>query len=397
MLLNLLLALALVALASIIIMYACDSFEDAADFLGRNMPPGVKGATINAIGSSLPELLTTFILLIFFLDKDGYSGGVATCAGSAVFNAAIIPGLCIITVVFIGVKNAKGVREKVPFITVGTGTILRDGFFLILAEIVLIYLLSSPVMSWWMGLVLMGVYALYFGFLMLQFKRHGTEDGDDDDEDDDDDDGDEEKSTLKALLTFDFNQLYFGGADLDNRRAWAVLGSATAVIAVACYILSWAVVHAADTLEIPLYFTTVILAAAATSVPDTVLSMKDAMAGDYDDAVSNALGSNIFDITVALGLPLFVYGLIHHGDISLSAAASGGAVADVQILRVVLLGFTLIVLLTFLIGRKMTGAKGIFLLSIYAFWTAFIVLRAMDVAWVNDFVTTVNGFITTIM
>jgi cation:H+ antiporter len=388
MLLNLLLALALVALASVIIMYACNSFEDAADFLGRNMPPGVKGATINAIGSSLPELLTTFILLVFFLDKDGYSGGVATCAGSAVFNAAVIPGLCIVTVVFIGVKNAKGVRERVPFITVSNGTILRDGFFLILAEIVLIYLLANPVMSWWMGLVLMGVYVLYFGFLMMQFKLYGTEDGDDDDDDDDDGDDEEEVGKLKALLTFDFNQLYFSGAELNNGRAWAVLASATGIIAVACYILSWAVVHAADTLQIPLYFTTVILAAAATSVPDTVLSMKDAVDGDYDDAVSNALGSNIFDITVALGLPLFLFGLIHGDDIVLSHE---GAVADVQILRIVLLGFTAIVFLTFLIGRKMTGAKGIFLISIYGFWTAFIVMRALDVPWVNNLVNSVNN------
>ncbi len=394
MLLNLLLALALVALASVIIMYACNSFEDAADFLGRNMPPGVKGATINAIGSSLPELLTTFILLVFFLDKDGYSGGVATCAGSAVFNAAVIPGLCIVTVVFIGVKNAKGVRERVPFITVSNGTILRDGFFLILAEIVLIYLLANPVMSWWMGLVLMGVYVLYFGFLMMQFKLYGTEDGDDDDDDDDDGDDEEEVGKLKALLTFDFNQLYFSGAELNNGRAWAVLASATGIIAVACYILSWAVVHAADTLQIPLYFTTVILAAAATSVPDTVLSMKDAVDGDYDDAVSNALGSNIFDITVALGLPLFLFGLIHGDDIVLSHE---GAVADVQILRIVLLGFTAIVFLTFLIGRKMTGAKGIFLISIYGFWTAFIVMRAMDVPWVNNLVNQINNTVSSIM
>jgi cation:H+ antiporter len=121
------------------------------------------------------------------------------------------------------------------------------------------------------------------------------------------------------------------------------------------------------------------------------------MSGDYDDAVSNALGSNIFDITVALGLPLFVYGLIHHGDISLSAAASGGAVADVQILRIVLLGFTAIVFLTFLIGRRMTGAKGIFLISIYGFWTAFIVMRAMDVPWVNNLVNQINNTVSSIM
>ncbi len=398
MFLNLLLALALVGLASVIIMYACNSFEDAADYLGRNMPPGIKGATINAVGSSLPELLTTFILLVFFLDKDGYSGGVATCAGSAVFNAAVIPGLCIIAVVFVGVKGAGGIRKKVEAIQVGRGTIIRDGLFFIGAELVLIYMLGSPVMAWWNGAILMSVYVIYFSFLMWQFKTHGTSDADadEDDDDDDDEDDDEEVGFVKALYTFDFNQLYFKGAALSTGRAWAVLSSATLIIGGACYILSFAVVHAADTLEIPLYFTTVILAAAATSVPDTVLSMKDAMKGEYDDAVSNALGSNIFDITVALGLPLFVFGLLHQGDIDM-AAASEDSVADVQILRVALLGFTFIIFLTFLLGRKMTGAKGIFLVSLYGVWTAFIVMRALHVGWVDNIVESINTAMSAIM
>ena len=43
----------------------------------------------------------------------------------------------------------------------------------------------------------------------------------------------------------------------------------------------------------------VIIAAAATSVPDTILSIKDARKGNYNDAISNALGSNIFDICFA--------------------------------------------------------------------------------------------------
>ncbi len=395
MFLNLLLALALVGLASVIIMYACNSFEDAADHLGRNMPPGVKGATINAIGSSLPELLTTFILLVFFLDKDGYSGGIATCAGSAIFNAAVIPGVCILAVVYLGVKNAKGQRDKVPFIEVGRPTILRDGFFFVLAELVLIFLLGSHVMHWWMGAVLMSVYAIYFTVLMVQFKLHGDEDEEGStDQDDDDEEEEEEVGFLKALLTFDFNNLYFKGAELNNGRAWAVLASATAIIGVACYILSWAVVDAADTLGIPLYFTTVILAAAATSVPDTVLSIKDAMDGDYDDAVANAIGSNIFDITVALGLPLFVFALIN-GPIELSSV--GGSAADVQILRVVLLGFTAIVLITFLLGRKMSAIKGAFLISLYGFWTAFIVMRAMHVAWVDAAVDSVNSVLNTVL
>ena len=75
------LPLLLILLACIGIMFSCNLFEPASNYLGRNMPAGVKGATINAIGSSLPELFTTFILLFFYRDMDGFTGGIATTAG----------------------------------------------------------------------------------------------------------------------------------------------------------------------------------------------------------------------------------------------------------------------------------------------------------------------------
>ena len=374
------LALGTVVLASVVIMFACDSFEDASSFLGRNMPAGVKGATINAIGSSLPELLTATFLLFAFKDEDGFSGGVATCAGSAVFNAVIIPAVSVLAVMFIGVKQSDGTRKKVSFIELNKATVLRDGAFFVLAELALIYFLGDSVMFWWMGGVLMGIYALYFGFLMWQFKT-GRAEPDEDDDDDDEDEDEEQAPKWKQLLTFDFNGLFFGGADFTDGRAWVVLSSATAIIGVACYGLSWAVVEAAHQLDVPLYFTTVVLAAAATSVPDTVLSVKDALNGNYDDAVANAVGSNIFDICVALGLPLFAYGLIY-GNIEL--AAEFGDSADVQILRIGLLVVTAIVLALFLIGKKIGKGKAIALFSIYVAWLGFILYRAVEVSGTSD-------------
>ena len=64
-------------------------------------------------------------------------------------------------------------------------------------------------------------------------------------------------------------------------------------------------------------FIAVILASAATSVPDTIISIRDAQNGNYNDAISNALGSNIFDVCFALGLPLFLYCIIY-GPITMS-------------------------------------------------------------------------------
>ncbi len=365
--------LAIVA-CSLVIWRGCDSFEEASGHLGRNMPPGVRGATINAIGSSLPELLTTTILLFVFIDEDGYSGGIATCAGSAVFNAVIIPALCIVAVLAFGVVR-RGRAAKVDAIEVGRPTILRDGLFFLGAEVVLILLLGSAVMYWWMGAVLIGVYLVYFGYLMVQFRRGGpaaANRGDDGDEDGDDDEG-EPRSLPAALLALDFNRLLFRGRPLSTGRAWAVLGASVSVVGAACYVLSFAVVEAAHLLDVPLYFTTVILAAAATSVPDTALSIKDARAGEYDDAISNALGSNIFDITVALGLPLMLYGLIH-GPVHLTATS--GSAADVQILRIALLVITVLVMGIFLIGRRMSWAKAVMLLGLFVGWTGFVVGRA---------------------
>ena len=363
------LSLGTVVLASIVIMYACDPFEDASDYLGRNLPPGVQGATINAIASSLPELLTTTFLLFAFRDEDGFSGGVATCAGSAVFNAVIIPALCIIAVTFKGVKQSDGSYQKVEFMELDKFTILRDGFFFVLAELALIYFLGNSTLTWWMGGALMGIYVLYFGVLIWQMKNHEVED-----EDDDEDDDEEDVSLIRAILTFQFNQLFFGNKPYTTGSAWVVLGAATAVIGLACYGLSWAVVEASHALDVPLYFTTVILAAAATSVPDTVISVRDAMDGDYDDAVANAVGSNIFDICVALGLPLMAYGLVY-GDVNVASEMGDGA--DVQILRWGLLATTAVVLGIFLIGKKIGKGKAVALFALYFGWLGFVAWRAL--------------------
>jgi cation:H+ antiporter len=114
--------------AMYVIKFACDSFEGASDHLGKKvykMKPGIRGATIEAIASSLPELFTTAFLLFFYHDTDGFSAGIATCAGSAVFNAAVIPAVCIIAV------TSKGVNgQKIEHVSLSQSTVLRDGFFL---------------------------------------------------------------------------------------------------------------------------------------------------------------------------------------------------------------------------------------------------------------------------
>nr|VFK40889.1 MAG: cation:H+ antiporter [Candidatus Kentron sp. SD]VFK47351.1 MAG: cation:H+ antiporter [Candidatus Kentron sp. SD]VFK80055.1 MAG: cation:H+ antiporter [Candidatus Kentron sp. SD] len=365
---DLLIALGIIVIASIVIMYACDSFDDAASYLGRNMAPGVRGATINAIGSSMPELMTAMFLLFLFHDRDGFAAGVATTAGSAIFNAVIIPALCIFAVRYKGIlvkgtENASAaIREKVTHIQVTKSGLLRDGSFLLIAEAALIWFLGNSVMTWWMGGTLLAIYGVYFLFLATGF---GATSDDDDGEEDTEEENDEAPSKLKALLTFDFNNLIYNGGNYTAGSAWVVLSLATVVIGIACWQLAEAVMLSASALGVPAYFTALIFAAAATSVPDTVLSVKDAMRGEYDDAISNAVGSNTFDITVGLGLPLLLYVLIF-GNVEVASAD------QTQALRIVLFAVTVVVLGVLLLRSRVTVATAYFLLIIYAGWMGFV-------------------------
>ena len=360
----------IVVVASIAIMFACEGFDGAANYLGRNMKPGIRGATINAIGSSMPELMTAFFLLFLYQDQDGFSAGIATTAGSAVFNSVIIPMLCILAVRYKGVEVEKVVdgvkqmvREKIDGISVSKQTILRDGFFLLAAEGALIWFLGNDIMTWGMGAFLMLIYVAYFFYLMRGF-GDGSEIEEEEEEEFEEDDC--SKGSLQAMLTFDFHSLLFRSAPFTTRSAWVVLTLATTVIGIACWQLADAVMLSAKIMGVPPYFTAVIFAAAATSVPDAVLSVKDALRGDYDDAIANALGSNTFDITIGLGLPLFSYSLIY-GDVFLQSAA------DTQTLRIVLFLVTLVVLSMFLLSKRVTVVTAYVLGAMYVAWLGILV------------------------
>ena len=234
-------SLALITFAGIIIMYASDTFEGASSYLGRNLAPGIKGATINAVGSSMPELLTTAAFLFMYQDLDGFSAGVATAAGSAVFNGLIIPALCIIVVAVWGTRK-DGKLVKVRHIEVDSRTVLRDGIWLVIGEVMLIVFLGRSSLTWAAGALLLLCYLGYIIHLMIHNKKYGVDaDEDDDEEEDDEPTG----SKLRALLTFDFNTLLFAGKPYTNASAWTVLAAAVIVLGAACILLAEAVIQAA--------------------------------------------------------------------------------------------------------------------------------------------------------
>lgn len=343
-----LLWIALTIVTCIWIAKACDIFEPASDYLGRNLGPGIKGATINAIGSSLPELFTAFIFLFWFNDKSGFSSGVATTAGSAVFNAAIIPGLAIFAALY---------ASKIKGIVVDKSVIIRDGIFFLIAEGVLIYFLSKEILSVYMGICLMTIYALYAGYLLYQQRGHISNSNDSEE--------------------YEYDS---------NGKAWKALIIAVIQLVIACYLLTESVVQLAEIWEINTFFVAVIIAAAATSIPDTIMSIKDAKKGNYDDAISNAIGSNIFDICIALGLPLTLYTLFN-GSFNLNLGVDVG-VAE---LRVLLIIISVIVLMLFLIPKRLGYIVSVVLLSIYLLYAGYTIARGKHLEIVEPIAKVLNS------
>ncbi|KAK0065451.1 sodium/potassium/calcium exchanger isoform X1 [Biomphalaria pfeifferi] len=72
------------------------------------------------------------------------------------------------------------------------------------------------------------------------------------------------------------------------------------------YIMVWMVSLAGDVWEIPSTITGLTIIAAGTSVPDLLSSVFVARDGYGDMAVSNAIGSNVFDILMCLGVPWLI-------------------------------------------------------------------------------------------
>jgi cation:H+ antiporter len=269
-----LLYLAVVVVCCFGIWKVSDVFEDATEYLGRNMSNGVRGASLNAIGSSMPELITSFIFLFFLTGSEGYAGTIGTTAGSAVFNTLLIPALVILAVFIFGMVNR---REGV---TLNPKVVRRDGIFLLIAEMALILVIASNTITWIDGAILLVIYVVYAVVLFRQ--------------------SDDNPHKMRII-----------GSKKKRRSSWIKLTYSTLLMTGICWILVYSVEQIGHLLGVPLIFVSIILASAASSVPDTVISIKDGLKGNYDDAVSNALGSNIFDICVAHGLPLLLYILIY--------------------------------------------------------------------------------------
>ncbi len=287
-----------VIISTYVIFKASYSFDLAASFLTRKMPSGIKGPTINAVASSLPELLISFLFLFYYRDLEGFSAGYAAIIGSAAFNICIIPCIAALTFFYFNDKDS---------IKLNSNVIVQDSVFNVLSIITLGLIFYFGHISPINSLLLIILYFIYI-YSVFKFRKKQQPVS-------------YEKVVLnnESILS-DFLQLKIFalfGSRVNKFSSIIVVLISLILIASSCQLLTFSCEHLSSLYGVNLFYISFFIAAVASSVPDTILSFYDAKKGQFDDAFSNAFGSNIFDICIGLGLPLFIYTLLN-GDIFLN-------------------------------------------------------------------------------
>ena len=303
-----------VLFVAVYIMGKCSSsFDLAANYLTRNLGEGIKGPTVNAIASSLPELLISSMFLFYFKDINGFSAGYATIVGSSAFNIALIPVIAFLFVYF------KQGRDKV--FEINKSIVKQDTLFL-LGAILILSLGFVIGVTYYLALLLLGFYCIYMIYVIKTRSSNKKDESffsnliEEDKLEEIEGVYVEKGSLLSSLVNIKLFRLLFRGR-VNTFTSYIVIILSIFIIGASCYFLVLATENISHILGINLFFGAFIIAAIASSVPDTILSVQDAKNDKFVDSFSNAYGSNVFDICIGIGLPVLVYSLIY-GPISMN-------------------------------------------------------------------------------
>ena len=116
---------------------------------------------------------------------------------------------------------------------------------------------------------------------------------------------------MEKIINLDFAALVLRNKSLTTTNSLIIFIISLVVISASCKQLVHSSEHLSELLNVNIFFVTFFITAVASSIPDLVLSIKDAKNEKYKDAFSNAYGSNIFDICIGIGLPVLIYLLVN--------------------------------------------------------------------------------------
>jgi K+-dependent Na+/Ca+ exchanger-like protein len=347
--------------------YFVASLEAISEAL--NLSEDVAGATFMAAGSSAPELFTS-VMGVFAVKNDV---GIGTIVGSAVFNLCCIIG---------------GTAMFTPTtLVIDWKPITRDTIFYGAAIAAMIIVLRDGIVTMTESLSLIGTYFLYVLFMYYNTvileavdKCCGASEkvaGGEEEEKKDDDEDEEDSPISKAIarpLAVVF-EVTIPNCDKEaypenyKNKYFATFTMSIIWIGVLSYFMvTWASKLGCIWNIHPAIMGVTILAA-GTSVPDAIGSLLVAREGKGDMAVSNAIGSNVFDILLGLGLPWVLSALIYGEGITVDAA-------NIVPLSLILCGTLLgVYVVTVCSGFRLTKTVGAIFFSFYFIFVAYNLLH----------------------
>jgi len=327
-----------------------DFFVKSLDMISNKLKlsSDVAGATLMAIGSSAPELFTS----LFAVLRPGNHAdiGSGTIVGSAIFNILVIIG-----------ASAAFKRAKLTW-----QPVIRDTLFYVLTIVLLLA-------SFWDGKIVLSeaiifvvTYCIYI-FVVTQWKKWLPY------KDVDPLDLVESEMSKNKLARVSKELVGYLIPDPITKPHLYLVTFFFSIIGLAAlsFLLVEAAVGIGDILHINPTIIALTVLAAGTSIPDLLSSIIVAKQGRGDMAVSNAVGSNIFDILIGLGLPWMIILIAKGGTVTVGT--------DNLLSSVFLLLATVVAIIFILIVRKWTIGKraGLLLIGIYILYVIYVSLSVL--------------------
>lgn len=326
-----------------------DFFIESLDQIAQRLKLSndVAGASLMAMGSSAPELAIA-ILALFNHGGEHSDLGIGTIMGSAVFNILIIAGAS-------AVAQPANITWRV---------VTRDVTMYIASIAALLATFSDGTINILEAFLFIVLYAVYIVTLMnweafepgeaedVVELMHPKREGD---------------PSMIQRLNAGIGRIIglFAGHPKENYiRTFTV--SILLIAALSYVLVEYALIFSAA-LGIPPVIVALTILAAGTSVPDLIASIIVARQGRGEMAVANAVGSNIFDILIGLGVPWILGIAINGGEIHVGTA-------DLWMSAIILFTTVIVLFLFLATQRRLDRWEGWFLISGYGVFVLYTIL-----------------------
>lgn len=318
---------------TIVVWVGSSALERASGRLARHygLPRLIQGAILAAVGSSAPEIASTVIATIRYGD---FELGVGVIVGSAVFNILVIPSLAALLSDGPLDTGRDVVYKEAQFYMLSVAAL-----FLVFALAVIYYPIEGAELQGNitrpLAIALISLYGLYVFVQYLDVTDAEVE---------------SVALTLRNLLT-----------------EWGFLLGGIAFIVVGVEGLVFAAVGLGEAFGTPSFLWGMTVVAAATSLPDSLISVAAARIDEPAVSLGNVLGSNIFDLLVAIPA-----GIIIAGATSVSFVAAVPMMTFLVLATIVLFAFART-------GMEISNLEATTMLALYGGFVGWLLLESVGI------------------